>query len=109
MIEGWAGSSGTYFIKSLKNFLKKSLVHFLITSITTDGMLEGPDVENISIACQINGAKISASGGIRNINDLKKLKKVGADSTVVGRSLYESKLNLSEAIKKIGAIDNATF
>jgi len=109
MIEGWVGSSGTYFIKSLKNFLKKGLFHFLITSITTDGMLKGPDVENISIACKINDVKISASGGIRNINDLEKLKKVGADSTVVGRSLYESKLNLSEAIKKIGDINNATF
>ena len=109
MIEGWAGSSGTYFIKSLNNFLKKGLVHFLITSITTDGMLKGPDVENISIACKVNGVKISASGGIRNISDLNNLKKVGADSAIVGRSLYESKLNLSEAIKKIGDIENTAL
>ena len=69
-------------------------------------LINGKTLDEYSLIC-FTGSAIRLD--ISNISDLNNLKKVGADSAIVGRSLYESKLNLSEAIKKIGDIENTAL
>ena len=66
-----------------------------MTNIDHDGTLEGPDIEtykNIS-----RSAKIIASGGVSNLQDIKKLKETGVQAVVVGKALYENRFTLAEA------------
>lgn len=102
MVEGWQTATEIDVQFALEKFLEIGVKRFLITSISQDGMLSGPDIEALTEAVQ-SGAKIIAAGGIGSINDLMELKKVGVEGAVIGKALYEGKFTLKEAIDKIGA------
>ena len=72
------------------------------TDISRDGMLSGPNIEALKDYEIQSGLKIIASGGISSVKDLKKiqkLKKYGVDQVIVGKAIYEGKLNLKEILK----------
>ncbi|MCJ7560257.1 HisA/HisF-related TIM barrel protein, partial [Candidatus Bathyarchaeota archaeon] len=75
---------------------------FLVTSITKDGTLSGPDLDTLSEACRYPNVKIIAAGGIGGLNDLVALKRVGVESAVIGKALYEGRFTLKEALKTVG-------
>lgn len=102
MVEGWKTTANQTVTAALEKFSSLGVHRFLITSITKDGMLQGPDVENIAEACRRPSLKIIAAGGISSINDLSALKKVGVEGVVIGKALYENKFTLKEALKKLG-------
>ena len=103
MVEGWKTATALTVKEALEKFTSLGVKTFLITSIAQDGMLSGPDLETLSKACKFPNAKIVAAGGIGSLNDLVALKRVGVDSAVIGKALYEGRFTLKEAIKKIGA------
>ena len=88
---------------ALEKFSTLGVHRFLITSIAQDGMLNGPDLHNISSATQYPGARIVAAGGIGSIGDLVALKEIGVEGAVIGKALYEGRFSLKEAIQKVGA------
>ena len=73
---------------------------FLVTSITKDGTLSGPDLETLSDACQYPNVEIIAAGGIGSLNDLTALKRIGVEGVVIGKALYEGRFTLKEALEK---------
>ena len=48
---------------------------------------------------QIPGVRITASGGISSLEELKTLKKMGVYAAILGKALYENKLSLAQAVK----------
>ena len=48
---------------------------FLLTNVNRDGTMEGPDLEFLEQACNLELTNVIASGGISNINDVKNVKK----------------------------------
>jgi phosphoribosylformimino-5-aminoimidazole carboxamide ribotide isomerase len=101
MVEGWT-STTTFSLKAaLETYAKMGLKSFLITSITKDGTLSGPDLDTLEEACGWSGGGIIAAGGIGTLSDLAALKLVGADAAVVGKALYEGKFTLKEAIQTV--------
>lgn len=101
MVEGWQTATEITVEFALEKFIEIGVKRFLITSISQDGMLSGPDIEALSEAVQ-SGAKIIAAGGIGSIDDLAELKRTGVEGAVIGKALYEGKFTLKEAIEKIG-------
>lgn len=101
MVAGWKTETTFTMTKALDKYAKLGVKTFLITSIAKDGMLQGPDVENLREACKYPHVSIIAAGGISGLNDLLELKKIGASGAVVGKALYENKFTLKEAIKKV--------
>ena len=99
MIEGWKSKSGMRVFDCLELFVSFGFGRFLMTDISRDGALTGPNLETLSRACEIHGAKIGASGGIRSIKDIESVRTSGAESVIVGRALYENKLDLEAAIE----------
>jgi phosphoribosylformimino-5-aminoimidazole carboxamide ribotide isomerase len=77
--------------------LSIGLNEFLLTSVERDGTLDGPDLETLQYACSFNGAKIVASGGISNLLDIVRLRIIGCSSVILGKAIYDGKLNLSRA------------
>jgi phosphoribosylformimino-5-aminoimidazole carboxamide ribotide isomerase len=73
--------------------------HLLVTDIGRDGMMDGPNLALIEAAIErLPQVHVQASGGVSSIEDLKALKESGAAGTVVGKALWEGRLQLSEAL-----------
>ncbi|MDR2700497.1 MAG: 1-(5-phosphoribosyl)-5-[(5-phosphoribosylamino)methylideneamino]imidazole-4-carboxamide isomerase [Nitrososphaerota archaeon] len=101
MIDGWQTTTNTTLKNALDKFTKLGVKHFLVTSITRDGSLNGPDLETLSEAVKCSNAKILAAGGIGCIDDLVNLKKVGVEGAVIGKALYEGRFTLKNAINSM--------
>ena len=63
-------------------------------------MMNGPNLDSLKKILEETSLMVTASGGISNIEDIKLLKTLGKriDSAIVGRALYEGKIDLKEAI-----------
>jgi phosphoribosylformimino-5-aminoimidazole carboxamide ribotide isomerase len=101
MVEGWKTQTAFAMSEALERFSKLGAKTFLITSITKDGMLQGPDFETLRQAVQHSDVQVIAAGGIGSVDDLVELKKVGVEGVVVGKALYEAKFTLKEAIAAV--------
>ena len=100
-IEGWTNNTNYNVIEQLKNFRNMGVKEFLLTSVERDGVLNGPDVKLLSQIRKINDVEIIASAGIRNIDDILTLNKMGIDGVIIGRALYDKKIIFNETIKKL--------
>jgi phosphoribosylformimino-5-aminoimidazole carboxamide ribotide isomerase len=101
MVEGWTSSTSVSLEDAIKEYASLGARSFLITSITKDGTLTGPDLDVLEDACQYSRGGVIAAGGIGTLQDLLAIKKVGADAAVVGKALYEGKFTLREAIAAV--------
>ena len=81
---------------------------FVVTDVTKDGTLEGPNVELLREVAAATEAKITASGGISSLDDLRELalyENEGIDSAIVGKALYEQRFSLEEAIAAVAEVE----
>jgi phosphoribosylformimino-5-aminoimidazole carboxamide ribotide isomerase len=101
MVEGWKTQTGCSVKEALGKFTELDLRTFLVTSITKDGTLSGPDLATLLEACQYPNVEIIAAGGIGSLNDLTALRRVGVAAAVVGKALYEDKFTFKEALKMV--------
>lgn len=102
MVEGWRTETSMDVKAALEKFTALGVHTFLITSITKDGTLSGPDLETLRKACEHPNVEVIAAGGIGSLNDLTALKKIGVKGVIIGKALYEGKFTLKEALKSIG-------
>ena len=94
---GWTESSGVQVDDLLGQFPTASA--FVITDISRDGMLTGPDVEGLARAVSQTSIPVIASGGVGALSHLAELAAVvGLNGVIVGKALYESKFSVSEAL-----------
>ncbi len=102
MVEGWKTATALGMKEALEKFLGLGVEAFLVTSITKDGTLSGPDLDTLREACQYPDVEVIAAGGIGGLNDLVALKRVGVEGAVIGKALYEDRFTLKEALKTVG-------
>lgn len=101
MVEGWKTPTKLGIEEALAKFLDLQIKTFLVTSITQDGTLVGPDVNTLSKVCVNPRVNIIAAGGVSSLNDLITLKQIGVKGVIVGKALYEGRFTLKEAIKTV--------
>ena len=98
--EAWTEASklsASDLIASYKELPIKSIIY---TDINKDGMLSGPNLEETSEIAKLSSFPVIASGGVKDMNDLKNLSKIpNIIGAICGVSLYENKINLKEALK----------
>ena len=99
MVEGWQKSTGINLIESIKEFVELGFSEFLLTNVSKDGTLQGPDLEFLEKACQINNANVISSGGISKLDDVIKVKEKNAFGVILGKALYENLITIEEAKK----------
>lgn len=97
MIKGWKSSSGYTVIEAIGKFSKIGASRFLLTSIDKDGTLEGPDIEMLNKVCANTEIKVIASGGISTLKDIIKAATVGCKEVILGKALYEGRVELKKA------------
>lgn len=74
----------------------------IYTDVLKDGTLKGPNIKGIKNLLKETGLKVIASGGISSLEDmlrLKLLEKAGLSGVIIGKSLYEGRFTLTEALK----------
>ena len=98
-IRGWKNATQFTVQEALHKFLDLGVENFLLTSISQDGRLTGPDHTLLNAVASNNRVKIYAAGGITALTDLALLKAVGVTGVIVGRALYEGRFTLKEAIE----------
>lgn len=95
---GWTQDSPQPLIEFATNAAKLPLAAIIYTDITKDGMMTGPNLQRTKALIDAVDLPVIASGGISTIDDIKKLAELGVTAAIIGRSLYEGKLKLSDAI-----------
>ena len=96
---GWTQDSPHNLLEFATEAAKLPLAAIIYTDITKDGMMTGPNLERTKGLINTVDMPIVASGGVRELGDIKKLAELGAEAVIIGRSLYEGKLKLADAIK----------
>ena len=76
----------------------------IFTDIEKDGVLAGVSFEQLESILNQTSIKIIASGGVSNLEDLRRLKEISdekknLEGVIVGRAIYENKVNVKEAIE----------
>lgn len=97
--EGWTEGSDVYFTELAKRMEDLGVKTLIYTDISKDGTLAGPNIAQLSELKKAVSCDITASGGIRDINDITALKNEGLYGAICGKSLYKGTLALSDAIE----------
>ena len=98
---GWQESTKTPLLDAINEFLDMEFTEFLLTNVSKDGTMEGPDLEFLEKACGIQNTNVIASGGISNIDDVSDVKTKNAFAVILGKALYEDKVSIEEAKKLV--------
>ena len=99
VVQGWQKSTGRNLIDSIKEFVEMGFSEFLLTNVSKDGTLQGPDLEFLEKACEISNVNIISSGGISKIDDVINVKEKNAFGVILGKALYENLITIEEARK----------
>ncbi|MFH0749214.1 MAG: 1-(5-phosphoribosyl)-5-[(5-phosphoribosylamino)methylideneamino]imidazole-4-carboxamide isomerase [Candidatus Bathyarchaeota archaeon] len=102
MAKGWRHTTGLSLMKAIQKFLNLGIEFFLLTSISRDGLLRGPDYPTLNAVTQRFKKKLFVAGGISTLNDLIQLKSIGVEGVVIGKALYEGNFSLKDALKALG-------
>jgi phosphoribosylformimino-5-aminoimidazole carboxamide ribotide isomerase/phosphoribosylanthranilate isomerase len=81
---------------------------YVITDVTRDGTLEGPNLELLKLVLSKTAAPVVASGGISSLHDIRELKALvrdGLDGAILGKALYAKNFTLEQALEIAGEDD----
>ena len=94
---GWTESSGINLVDILGSFPAASA--FIITDISRDGMLVGPDAEGLAEAAAATDIPVVASGGVGSLGHIRSLRETGAvEGVIVGKAIYEGRFTVAQAV-----------
>jgi len=83
---------------------------YVVTDITRDGMLSGPNLDLLRRVCERTGRPVIASGGVSSLADLRGiagLQSAGVEGAIVGKALYAGAFTLQEALNEMSAATGA--
>ena len=97
---GSAGRPAEQLVRSLADV---GVGLFEVTAIDRDGLLGGPDLRLLESLVALGRGAIIASGGIRNIDDVRATRDAGCVGAIVGRALYEGTFDLVAGLRAVRA------
>ncbi len=99
-VSGWLENTNLHVIDFLKTQTTNGVSQVFCTDVSKDGMLQGPSFQLYEkILKKFPSLKLIASGGISSLKDLEELKKTGCKGAIIGKAIYENKINLHDLIR----------
>lgn len=96
-INGWQEEGGADLLPFVSEYRQQGVEKIITTDIAKDGMLEGPAIALYQeMLASIPGIFLIASGGVSHIRDVEALEAAGIPAVIVGKAIYEGRINLSE-------------
>lgn len=103
-VAGWTQGSGLELDVLLKAYAEAGLRHLLCTDIDRDGMLAGPNLELYqALLDRAPAVAIQASGGVRDVSDVRGARDAGCGGAVLGKALLDGRFELADALALEGA------
>jgi phosphoribosylformimino-5-aminoimidazole carboxamide ribotide isomerase len=106
-LRGWTEAAGRGVTELVPEAVAAGAAAVVVTDIARDGRLEGPDLAGLSALLADTGAPIIASGGVRDLSDLRMLASLQGPSgsrltgVIAGKSVYEGRLDVAAAVAEI--------
>ena len=97
---GWVREGGNLY-EAITRLASDGCAMFIVTDISKDGTLQGPNFELLEKVCKFSQVPVIASGGVSSLADLKKLismQDIGIKGAIVGKALYEGAFTVEEAL-----------
>ena len=98
---GWTQEGGDLF-ETIKRLERDGCTRYVVTDVTKDGTLQGPNIELLKEVCAVTSKPVIASGGISSLADiaaLSELNSAGVEGAIVGKALYAGAFTLQEALE----------
>ncbi len=96
-IKGWTekvdNKSAEFYFKKFSDLGVESIIY---TDISKDGLLSGPNIKKINYFQEIIEVPLVASGGVSSLDDLLNLKKSNVSGTIVGKAIYDKKVDVKK-------------
>ena len=97
-VAGWQQGSGRRLDELVAQFDDAGAAAFVVTDISRDGRLTGPDVDGYRRLVTATHVPVIASGGVASLDDLRALTATGVAGAIVGKALYEGRFTVEEAV-----------
>ncbi|MDO4792511.1 MAG: bifunctional 1-(5-phosphoribosyl)-5-((5-phosphoribosylamino)methylideneamino)imidazole-4-carboxamide isomerase/phosphoribosylanthranilate isomerase PriA [Buchananella hordeovulneris] len=101
---GWTEDAGDLW-EALARLDEAGCARYVVTDVTKDGTLRGPNLELLRQVCERTNAPVIASGGIATLEDLAALRElvdIGVEGAIMGKSLYAGNFTLEQALEVAG-------
>ena len=98
-VQGWESLSSVTAKELCMQMREFGIRHVVYTDISRDGMLNGPNVEATRQLTEATGIDVIASGGVSSMEDLRCLYEAGIKGAIIGKALYEKRVDLREAVR----------
>ena len=101
---GWTREGGDLW-ETLERLDEAGCQRYVVTDVTKDGTLRGPNVDLLRDVCSRTDAAVVASGGISSLEDLSALRELvpaGVEGAIVGKALYAQAFTMGEALDVAG-------
>lgn len=98
-VRGWLEKSdkdGLVFLKELEDMGVKSVI---VTDISRDGAMKGTNLGMYRSIGSLTSLKVTASGGVSTLEDVRALKEIGVWGAIIGKAYYTGAIDLSDAIR----------
>jgi phosphoribosylformimino-5-aminoimidazole carboxamide ribotide isomerase len=101
-VAGWTKETQMLPEEVIRRMQRTGATRFVYTNVDRDGMLEGPDLEEVRRISETVRGRFLYSGGISSLDDLKALKEmrlVNLAGVISGKALYEGRMEVGEAVE----------
>ncbi len=98
-VGGWLETTDISSVDFCKKLRDTGVGTVIYTDISKDGMLSGTNLEVFGLLSEIDGLNIVASGGVTFEDEIRALREMNIYAAIVGKAVYEKKLDLASAIK----------
>ncbi|MFR9777660.1 bifunctional 1-(5-phosphoribosyl)-5-((5-phosphoribosylamino)methylideneamino)imidazole-4-carboxamide isomerase/phosphoribosylanthranilate isomerase PriA [Micromonospora sp. MS34] len=102
---GWTRDGGDLY-EVLARLDKAGASRYVVTDITKDGTMRGPNLDLLRAVCAVTDAPVIASGGVSTLDDLRALatlEQVGVEGVIAGKALYAGAFTVAEALAALRA------
>ncbi len=98
-VRGWTRQTTQTAVEVAERVADWPLAAIVYTDIGRDGMLLGPNVESIRTLASVARVPVIASGGVTELEDIRRLREAGVAGVVIGRAIYEQMIALTDALR----------
>lgn len=96
--KGWTEITNLDAFDVAKTMERSGASQILFSAVEADGALVGPDLQMTKKMVKTVSIPVLAAGGIRNLEDLKQLKRINVYGVIVGKALYEHRINFHDVL-----------
>ncbi|SEQ95846.1 1-(5-phosphoribosyl)-5-[(5-phosphoribosylamino)methylideneamino]imidazole-4-carboxamide isomerase [Piscibacillus halophilus] len=99
--DGWTETSSLRALDFVKKLEDAGVQTIVYTDISKDGMLQGPNLQELNYMNDATSIDVIASGGVTSIDDIQALSGMGIYGSIIGKALYEGEIDLKAVMEEV--------